>query len=223
MPEVDLTAIWLTLKLATLTTAILLVIWTPLAWNLSHTRGWWRGPVNAIVTLPFVLPPTVLGFYLLILMGPNGPVGKFCHWIGLPTLPFSFSGLLVASVVYSLPFAVQPLQNSFETIGLQPLEAAATLRASPLDTFFSVILPLANPGYLTAIVMGFAHTVGEFGVVLMIGGNIPGKTRVLSVSIYDHVEALEYAQAHWLSAGMLAFAFLVLLALYLLNPNKRRS
>ena len=223
MPEVDLTAIWLTLKLATLTTAILLVIGTPLAWNLSHTRGWWRGPVNAIVTLRFVLPPTVLGFYLLILMGPNGPVGKFCHWIGLPTLPFSFSGLLVASVVYSLPFVVQPLQNSFETIGLQPLEAAATLRASPLDTFFSVILPLAKPGYLTAIVMGFAHTVGEFGVVLMIGGNIPGKTRVLSVSIYDHVEALEYAQAHWLSAGMLAFAFLVLLALYLLNPNKRRS
>ncbi|MCZ4053771.1 molybdate ABC transporter permease subunit [Oxalobacter sp. OxGP1] len=223
MPEVDLTAIWLTLKLATLTTAILLVIGTPLAWNLSHTRGWWRGPVNAIVTLPFVLPPTVLGFYLLILMGPNGPVGKFCHWIGLPTLPFSFSGLLVASVVYSLPFVVQPLQNSFETIGRQPLEAAATLRASPLDTFFSVILPLAKPGYLTAIVMGFAHTVGEFGVVLMIGGNIPGKTRVLSVSIYDHVEALEYAQAHWLSAGMLVFAFLVLLALYLLNPNKRRS
>lgn len=223
MPEVDLTAIWLTLKLATLTTAILLVIGTPLAWNLSHTRGWWRGPINAIVTLPFVLPPTVLGFYLLILMGPNGPVGKFCHWIGLPTLPFSFSGLLVASVVYSLPFVVQPLQNSFETIGRQPLEAAATLRASPLDTFFSVILPLAKPGYLTAIVMGFAHTVGEFGVVLMIGGNIPGKTRVLSVSIYDHVEALEYAQAHWLSAGMLVFAFLVLLALYLLNPNKRRS
>lgn len=223
MPEVDLTAIWLTLKLATLTTAILLVIGTPLAWNLSHTRGWWRGPVNAIVTLPFVLPPTVLGFYLLILVGPNGPVGKFCHWIGLPTLPFSFSGLLVASVVYSLPFVVQPLQNSFETIGRQPLEAAATLRASPLDTFFSVILPLAKPGYLTAIVMGFAHTVGEFGVVLMIGGNIPGKTRVLSVSIYDHVEALEYAQAHWLSAGMLVFAFLVLLALYLLNPNKRRS
>ena len=223
MPEVDLTAIWLTLKLATLTTAILLVIGTPLAWNLSHTRGWWRGPVNAIVTLPFVLPPTVLGFYLLILMGPNGPAGKFCHWLGLPSLPFSFAGLLVASVIYSLPFVVQPLQNSFEAIGRQPLEAAATLRASPLDTFFSVILPMAKSGYLTAIVMGFAHTVGEFGVVLMIGGNIPGKTRVLSVSIYDHVEALEYAQAHWLSAGMLVFAFLVLLALYLLNPNKRRA
>ena len=223
MPEVDLTAIWLTLKLATLTTAILLVIGTPLAWNLSHTRGWWRGPVNAIVALPFVLPPTVLGFYLLILMGPNGPVGRFCHWIGLPALPFSFSGLLVASVVYSLPFVVQPLQNAFEAIGRQPLEAAATLRASPLDTFFSVILPMAKSGYLTAIVMGFAHTVGEFGVVLMIGGNIPEKTRVLSVSIYDHVEALEYAQAHWLSAGMLVFAFLVLLVLYLLNPNKRHA
>lgn len=223
MPEVDLTAIWLTLKLATLTTAILLVIGTPLAWNLSHTKGWWRGPVNAIVALPFVLPPTVLGFYLLILMGPNGPVGKFCHWLGLPSLPFSFAGLLVASVIYSMPFVVQPLQNSFEAIGRQPLEAAATLRASPLDTFFSVILPMAKSGYLTAIVMGFAHTVGEFGVVLMIGGNIPGKTRVLSVSIYDHVEALEYAHAHWLSAGMLVFAFLVLLALYLLNPNKRRA
>ena len=223
MHEVDLTAIWLTLKLATLTTAILLVIGTPLAWNLSHTNGWWRGPLNAIVALPFVLPPTVLGFYLLILMGPNGPVGKFCHWIGLPTLPFSFPGLLVASVIYSLPFVVQPLQNAFETIGRQPLEAAATLRASPLDTFFSVILPMAKSGYLTAIVMGFSHTVGEFGVVLMIGGNIPEKTRVLSVSIYDHVEALEYTQAHWLSAGMLVFAFLVLLALYLLNPNKRRA
>ncbi len=223
MHEVDLTAIWLTLKLATLTTAILLVIGTPLAWNLSHTNGWWRGPLNAIVALPFVLPPTVLGFYLLILMGPNGPVGKFCHWIGLPTLPFSFPGLLVASLIYSLPFVVQPLQNAFEAIGRQPLEAAATLRASPLDTFFSVILPMAKSGYLTAIVMGFAHTVGEFGVVLMIGGNIPEKTRVLSVSIYDHVEALEYTQAHWLSAGMLVFAFLVLLALYLLNPNKRRA
>lgn len=223
MPEVDLSAIWLTLKLATLTTAILLVIGTPLAWNLSHTRGWWRGPVNAVVALPFVLPPTVLGFYLLIMMGPNGSIGRFFEWLGLPSLPFSFSGLLVASVIYSLPFVVQPLQNSFEAIGKQPLEAAATLRASPLDTFFSVILPMAKSGYLTAIVMGFAHTVGEFGVVLMIGGNIPEKTRVLSVSIYDHVEALEYTQAHWLSGGMLIFAFLVLLALYLLNPNKRRS
>ena len=223
MPEVDLSAIWLTLKLATLTTAILLVIGTPLAWNLSHTRGWWRGPVNAVVALPFVLPPTVLGFYLLIMMGPNGPIGRFFEWLGLPSLPFSFSGLLVASVIYSLPFVVQPLQNSFEAIGKQPLEAAATLRASPLDTFFSVILPMAKSGYLTAIVMGFAHTVGEFGVVLMIGGNIPEKTRVLSVSIYDHVEALEYTQAHWLSGGMLIFAFLVLIALYLLNPNKRRS
>ena len=223
MAEIDLSAIWLTLKLATLTTAILLVIGTPLAWNLSQTKGWWRGPVNALVALPFVLPPTVLGFYLLIAMGPDGPVGRLCEWLGIPSLPFSFPGLLVASVIYSLPFVVQPLQNSFEAIGRQPLEAAATLRASPLDTFFTVILPLAKPGYLTAIVMGFAHTVGEFGVVLMIGGNIPEKTRVLSVSIYDHVEALEYTQAHWLSAGMLVFAFLVLLALYLLNPNKPRS
>ena len=172
MHEVDLTAIWLTLKLATLTTAILLVIGTPLAWNLSHTNGWWRGPLNAIVALPFVLPPTVLGFYLLILMGPNGPVGKFCHWIGLPTLPFSFPGLLVASVIYSLPFVVQPLQNAFEAIGRQPLEAAATLRASPLDTFFSVILPMAKSGYLTSIVMGFAHTVGEFGFVFMTGSTV---------------------------------------------------
>lgn len=223
MSEADLSAIWLTFKLATLTTAILLVIGTPLAWNLSHTRRWWRSPVNAIVTLPFVLPPTVLGFYLLVIMGPNGPIGKLFECLGIPSLPFSFPGLLVASVIYSLPFVVQPLQNSFEAIGKKPLEAAATLRASPLDTFFSVILPLAKPGYLTASVMGFAHTVGEFGVVLMIGGNIPGKTRVLSVLIYDHVEALEYAQAHWLSGGMLVFAFLVLLALYLLNPNKRRS
>ncbi len=223
MTEIDLSAIWLTLKLATLTTAILLVIGTPLAWNLSHTKRWWRGPVNALVALPFVLPPTVLGFYLLVMMGPNGPVGRLFAWLGLPPLPFSFSGLLAASVIYSLPFVVQPLQNSFEAIGKQPLEAAATLRASPLDTFFTIILPMAKSGYLTAIVMGFAHTVGEFGVVLMIGGNIPEKTRVLSVSIYDHVEALEYTQAYWLSGGMLVFAFLVLLALYLLNPNKRRS
>lgn len=155
--------------------------------------------------------------------GAKCPVGQFCEWLGLPTLPFSFSGLVVASVIYSMPFVVQPLQNSFETIGKRPLEAAASLRASPLDTFFSVILPMAKSGYLTATVMGFAHTVGEFGVVLMIGGNIPDKTRVLSVAIYDHVEALEYTQAHWLSAGMLIFSFFVLLALYLLNPNRRRA
>ena len=223
MPEIDLTAIWLTLKLATLTTAILLVIGTPLAWKLSHTTGWWRGPVNALVTLPFVLPPTVLGFYMLLMMGPNGPAGRFFAWLGLPPLPFSFSGLLAASVIYSLPFVVQPLQNAFEAIGKQPLETAATLRASPLDTFFSVILPMAKSGYLTAAVMGFAHTVGEFGMVLMIGGNIPGKTRLLSISIYDHVEALEYTQAHWLAGGMLVFSFFVLLLLYLFNPSRRNT
>ena len=223
MPDMDWSAIWLTLKLATLTTTVLLVIGTPLAWHLARTQGWWRGPVNAVIALPFVLPPTVLGFYLLVLMGPNGAVGRLFEWLRLPSLPFSFSGLPAASVIYSLPFVVQPLQNAFEAIGREPVEAAATLRASPVDTFFTVVLPLAKPGYLTAIVMGFAHTVGEFGVVLMIGGNIPDKTRVLSVSIYDHVEALEYTQAHWLSGGMLIFAFFVLLALYLLNPNQRRA
>lgn len=222
MEEAGLSAIWLTLKLASLTTAILLVLGTPLAWRLAQTRAWWKGPANAIVALPLVLPPTVLGFYLLVVMGPTGPVGKLTEALGLGLLPFSFSGLLVASILYSLPFVVQPLQNAFEAIGSRPLETAATLRASPLDTFFSVVLPLARPGYLTATVMGFAHTVGEFGVVLMIGGNIPDKTRVLSVQIYDHVEAIEYAQAHWLSAGMLAFSFIVLLALYWLNPTGRQ-
>jgi molybdate transport system permease protein len=174
------------------------------------------------VALPIVLPPTVIGFYLLLLLGPNGPVGHFTQSLGLGLLPFTFTGLVVASVFYSLPFVVQPLQNAFEAIGERPLEAAATLRASPLDVFFSVALPLARPGYLTAIVLGFAHTVGEFGVVLMIGGNIEGQTRVVSVQIYNHVEALEYAQAHWLAAAMVAFSFLVLLALYTLNPSGRR-
>ncbi|MGN0918449.1 MAG: molybdate ABC transporter permease subunit [Oxalobacter sp.] len=223
MPEVDWSAVILTLKLATLTTLILLVVSTPLAWHLAHTRGWWRGPVNAVVNLPFVLPPTVLGFYLLVLMGPRGPVGSLCDAIGIPRLPFTFYGLLVASVVYSLPFVVQPLQNAFEAIGRGPLEAAATLRASPWDTFFSIIMPMAKPGYITAVVMGFAHTVGEFGMVMMIGGDIPDETRVLSVTIYDHVESLEFTQAHYLSAGLLAFSFVVLLLLYLFNPNRRRT
>ena len=222
MTELDYSAIILTIELAALTTVVLLVICTPLAWALSQTRAWWKGPVSAVVTLPFVLPPTVLGFYLLVMMGPNGPIGKLTSALGITPLPFSFAGLVVASVFYSLPFVVQPLQNAFEAIGPRPLEAAATLRASPLDTFFSVILPLARPGYLTATVMGFAHTVGEFGVVLMIGGNMPGKTRVLSVQIFDHVEAIEYTQAHWLSAGMLVFCFIVLLALYMLNPTGKR-
>ncbi|MBS0316886.1 MAG: molybdate ABC transporter permease subunit [Proteobacteria bacterium] len=212
----------LTLELAGLTTLILLVLGTPLAWWLARTRSWWKGPVGALVALPLVLPPSVLGFYLLVTLGPAGPIGHLTEALGLGLLPFTFAGLVVGSVLYSMPFVVQPIQNAFEAVGTRPLEVAATLRASPLDTFWSVLLPLARPGYLTATVMGFAHTVGEFGVVLMIGGNIPGKTRVMSVQIYDHVEALEYTQAHWLSAAMLAFAFVVLLALYLLNPTGQR-
>jgi molybdate transport system permease protein len=219
----DLAAIWLTLKLATVTTLLLLLIGTPIAWRLARTRAWWKGPLAAVVAMPLVLPPTVLGFYLLLLMGPNGPVGRFTEWLGIGLLPFSFSGLVVASVIYSLPFVVQPLQNAFEAIGERPLEAAATLRAAPLDAFFSVAVPLAKPGFLTATILGFAHTVGEFGIVLMIGGNIPDKTRVVSVQIYDHVEAMDYAAAHGLAAGMVVFSFLVLLALYLLNARGRKS
>jgi molybdate transport system permease protein len=222
MTPADLAAVWLTLKLAAVTTAILLVAGTPIAWWLARTRSWWKGPVGAVVALPIVLPPTVLGFYLLLLMGPNGPVGQFTQWAGIGLLPFTFWGLVVASVFYSLPFVVQPIQNAFEALGDRPLEVAATLGARPLDAFFSVAVPLARPGFLTATVLGFAHTVGEFGVVLMIGGNIPDKTRVVSVQIYDHVEALEYAQAHWLSAGMVVFSFLVLLALYTLNPTGKK-
>ena len=218
----DLGAVWLTLRLAGVTTLLLLLIGTPIAWWLARTDSFWKGPVGAVVALPIVLPPTVIGFYLLVVMGPNGPVGHFTQALGLGVLPFTFAGLVVASVFYSLPFVVQPLQNAFEAIGERPLEVAATLRATPLDAFFSVVLPLARPGYLTATVLGFAHTVGEFGVVLMIGGNIPGETRVVSVQIYDHVEALEYAQAHSLAAGMVVFSFLVLLALYVLNPSGRR-
>jgi molybdate transport system permease protein len=223
LSDTDWSAIRLTLELAGVTTALLLVIGTPIAWWLARTRSAWKGAVGAVVALPIVLPPTVIGFYLLVAMGPNGPVGKFTESLGLGTLPFTFAGLVVASVFYSLPFVVQPIQNAFEAIGERPLEAAATLRASPLDTFFSVVLPLAKPGYLTASVLGFAHTVGEFGVVLMIGGNIPDKTRVVSVQIYDHVEAMEYASAHWLAAGMVVFSFVVLLLLYTLNPSGRRA
>ena len=217
-----LPAVTLTLKLAALTTLILLLLGTPVAWWLARTHSRLKGAIGALVALPLVLPPTVLGFYFLVTMGPDGPIGRFTQSLGIGLLPFSFAGLVVGSVVYSMPFVVQPLQNAFEAIGDAPLETAATLRASPLDTFFSVVLPLARPGYLTAIVMGFAHTVGEFGVVLMIGGNIPEKTRVISVQIYDHVEALEYTQAHWLAGGMVAFSFLVLLALYVLNPTGQR-
>ena len=223
LTETDLSAIWLTLKLATVTTALLLLIGTPIAWWLARTRSWLKGPVGAVVALPLVLPPTVLGFYLLVVLGPNGSIGQFTQSLGLGLLPFTFWGLVLASVLYSMPFVVQPLQNAFEAIGDRPLEAAATLRAGPLDAFFSVVVPLARPGFITASILGFAHTVGEFGVVLMIGGNIPEKTRVVSVQIYDHVEALEYTQAHWLSAGMLAFSFLVLLALYTFNPGRRKT
>ncbi|MHA6638811.1 molybdate ABC transporter permease subunit [Stutzerimonas frequens] len=210
----DLAAIWLTVKLASVTTLLLLLLGTPLAWWLARTRSRLRGPIGAVVALPLVLPPTVLGFYLLVALGPNGPIGQMTQSLGLGLLPFTFAGLVVGSVLYSMPFVVQPLQNAFEAIGERPLEAAATLRAGPWDTFFSVALPLARPGFVTASILGFAHTVGEFGVVLMIGGNIPEKTRVVSVQIYDHVEAMEYAQAHWLAGGMLLFSFLVLLMLY---------
>ena len=219
----DFAALWLTAKLATVTTLLLLLVGTPLAWWLARTRSWWKGPLGAVVALPIVLPPTVLGFYLLLLLGPNGPVGRFTEWAGIGLLPFSFGGLVVGSVLYSMPFVVQPIQNAFEAIGDGPLEAAATLRAAPLDAFFSVAVPLARPGFLTATVLGFSHTMGEFGVVLMIGGNIPDQTRVVSVLIYDHVEAMDYAQAHWLAGGMVVFSFVVLLALYLLNSRGRRA
>ncbi|MHB8165365.1 MAG: molybdate ABC transporter permease subunit [Sulfuricella sp.] len=223
LTEGDLAAIWLTLRLATITTVLLLLIGTPIAWWLARTRSWVKGPIGALVALPIVLPPSVLGFYLLVAMGPNGPIGHLTEAMGLGVLPFTFWGLVVGSTFYSMPFVVQPIQNAFEAIGERPLEVAATLRASPRDTFFSVALPLAKPGFLTATILGFAHTVGEFGVVLMVGGNIPGVTRVVSVQIYDHVDALEYTEAHWLAAIMVAFSFLVLLALYTFNPTGRRK
>ncbi|WP_285349110.1 molybdate ABC transporter permease subunit [Pseudomonas sp. ME-P-057] len=217
----DFAAIWLTLKLASLTTVILLIVGTPIALWLARTRSWLKGPIGAVVALPLVLPPTVIGFYLLLLLGPNGAVGQLTQRLGLGTLTFSFTGLVIGSVLYSLPFVVQPLQNAFAAIGPRPLEVAATLRAGPWDSFFSVILPLARPGFITGAILGFAHTVGEFGVVLMIGGNIPDKTRVVSTQIYNHVESMEYAQAHWLAGAMLVFSFLVLLALY--SSGKAKS
>jgi molybdate transport system permease protein len=223
LSDADFGAIWLTLRLATLVTVLLLLVGTPIAWWLSRTRSWLKGPVGAVVALPLVLPPTVLGFYLLLAMGPHGWLGQLTQTLGLGLLPFSFGGLVVASVFYSMPFVVQPIQNAFEAIGERPLEVAATLRAGPLDRFFTVALPLARPGFITAAILGFAHTVGEFGVVLMIGGSIPDKTRVVSVQIYDHVEALEYAQAHGLAGTMLVFSFLVLLGLYVFNPNRRKA
>jgi len=214
LSEADIATLWLTFKVASLATLIMLMLGTPLAWWLARTTSRFKGICNALVALPLVLPPTVLGFYLLVMLGPKGPIGRLTSELGWGTLPFTFPGLVVASVFYSLPFVVQPLQTSFAAIGRQPLEAAATLRAGPLDTFFSVVLPLAKPGFMTAAILGFAHTVGEFGVVLMVGGNIPDRTRVVSVQIYNHVEALEYQQAHWLAGGLLLFSFTVLLVLY---------
>jgi molybdate transport system permease protein len=216
----DWQAILLTLKLACVVTFILLWLATPLAWWLARTRSGWRKPIGAIVALPLVLPPSVLGFYLLLAMGPHGPIAPLLAWFGIDPLPFSFSGLVIASVFYSLPFMVQPIQNAFEAIGEAPFEAAATLRASPLDRFFTIALPLALPGFVSASILTFAHTVGEFGVVLMIGGNLPGITRVASVQIYDHVEAMEYADAHRLAAVMLVFSFVVLLGLHLRRGQK---
>lgn len=219
----DLQAIWLTIRLACIVTFILLLLGTPIAWWLARTRSIWKGPIGAVVALPLVLPPSVLGFYLLLAMGPNGLVGHFTQALGIGMLPFTFWGLVVASVFYSLPFMVQPLQTAFESIGDRPLEVAATLRASPLDAFFTVAVPMALPGFLTALILTFAHTVGEFGVVLMIGGNIPGETRVASVQIYDHVEALQYSNAHQLAATMLIFSFLVLLGLYAWRPSPKKE
>ena len=215
----NLQALWLTARVAALTTLILLVLGTPLAWWLARARGWLPRTVGALVALPLVLPPSVLGFYLLVTLGPNGPIGGWMLDLGLPTLPFTFTGLVVASVFYSLPFMVQPILNSMQALGERPLEVAASLRAAPLDRFFSVVLPLCRPGIVTGCIMSFAHTVGEFGVVLMVGGNIPGVTRVVSVQIFEHVEALEYADAHRLAAVMLVFAFGVLLALQFYNTR----
>ncbi len=218
----DWTAIALTLRLAGISTLVLLLLASPLAWWLARSRSVWRAPVAALTSLPLVLPPTVLGFYLLVTLGPEGPLGQITLLLGLGTLPFSFVGLVVGSVVYSLPFAVQPLLHAFQHMGNRPLELAATLRASPLDAFFSVALPLAWPGFVSAAVLSFAHTIGEFGMVLMMGGNIPGQTRVLSTQIYGHVETMAYTQAHILAAGMLVFSFAVLLGLNLLQKRGLR-
>ena len=219
----DLAAILLTLQLASVTTVLLLFLATPIAWWLAHTQSGWRAPIAALVALPLVLPPTVLGFYLLIALGPLGPVGQFTQWAGWGSLAFSFSGLVLGSMIYSLPFAVQPLVNAFEAMGSRPMEVAATLRANKLDAFFTVAIPLAKPGFVMAAMLSFAHTVGEFGVVLMIGGNIPDKTRVVSTQIYGHVEAMEYAQAHGLAGAMLVFSFVVLLVLSCVNRRRAQT
>ncbi|MBD3609480.1 MAG: molybdate ABC transporter permease subunit [Gammaproteobacteria bacterium] len=215
--EHDLTALFITLRLAGLTTVILLLVGTPVAWWLANTRWRFKFFIEAIIALPLVLPPTVLGFYLLITLGPNGPIGGLMEAMGGQPLAFTFTGLVIGSVFYSMPFVIQPLQNAFAAIGRRPMEVAATLRASPLDRFFTIAIPLALPGFLTATVLGFAHTLGEFGVVLMIGGNIPGETQVVSIAIYDHVESLEYTHAHWLSGGLLLLSFVMLITVYALN------
>jgi molybdate transport system permease protein len=217
MSELELGPVWLSLKLAAVTVVVLLIVATPLAWWLAFTRRRARAVIEAVVSLPLVLPPTVLGFYLLILLGPTGGVGRFWVEVTGSTLTFSFVGLVVASTIYSFPFAVQPLQSAFEAVGRGPLEAAATLGARPFDAFLRVASPLAIRGYVSALVLSFAHTLGEFGVVLMVGGNIPGKTKVISIAVYEHVETIEYAQAHALAAGLLLFSFLVLLSVYTLN------
>lgn len=219
--DADLTAILLTLRLAATVTLLLLILGTPVACWLAWTRSRWKGPVSAIVALPLVLPPTVLGFYLLLFMGPDGPLGILTQSLGLGTLPFTFWGLVVGSVIYSMPFVIQPIQNAVEALGNRPLDVAATLRAGPIDRFVSVVVPLAKPGFITATILGFAHTVGEFGAVLMLGGNIPGQTRVISVQIYDHVETMQYSQAHWLSGAMVLFSFLVLMGLYLSSSGRK--
>lgn len=223
LTDSDITAILLTVKLAAAVTGILLLVGTPVAWWLARTRSWWKRPIGALVAIPLVLPPSVMGFYLLLAMGPNGIIGRITGFLGIGQLPFTFGGLVFASVFYSMPFMVQPLQTAFESVGDRFMEVAATLRASPLDAFFSVAVPLSLPGFLTAGVLTFAHTVGEFGVVLMIGGNIPGITRVASVQIFDHVEALEYADAHRLGIILLVFSFIVLLGLYAWRPDSRQG
>ena len=219
LSEQDLTALFVTLKLASVSTLVLLIIGTPLAWWLSRSQWRFKYIIEAIIALPLILPPTVLGFYLLISLGPNGPIGGLVDMLGGAPLAFTFTGLVIGSVFYSMPFVVQPLQNAFTAVGQRPLEVAATLRASPLDRFFTIAMPMAKPGFITASVLGFAHTLGEFGVVLMIGGNIPGSTQVASIAIYDHVEALEYGQAHWLAASLLLFSFLLLIIVY--GANRR--
>ena len=217
--ELDLSAIIVTIKLAIVSTSILILIGTPIAWWLSQTKFKFKAVFEAIIALPLILPPTVLGFYLLITLGSNGPIGKLLESFGGSSIAFTFTGLVIGSVIYSMPFVVQPLQNSFSSVGRKPLEVAATLGASKIDRFFSVAVPLSRSGFITAAVLGFAHTVGEFGVVLMIGGNIPGETGVVSIAIYDHVEAMEYGQAHWLAGGLLATSFLMLLFVYIINRH----